>query len=165
MRSRNIVLALVAVAAMVAALSVKKKSTLNENCSNPTKCTGRWNTSVQSHLAAIRCSAWLGPVPPSDHLGSICLSRPHTSRDKCRYTCRGGACKRCTRGEVGCNCRMGDDESDRLTEGVLQHRPVAFSRATAIAFVESCWELIADDPDVWYWSEPFIVAGAVEAPC
>jgi hypothetical protein len=28
-----------------------------------------------------------------------------------------------------------------------------FSRAAAIAFVESCWKLIADDPDVWYWRE------------
>ena len=35
-------------------------------------------------------------------------------------------------------------------ESVLQHRRVSFSRAAAIAFVESCWELIADDPDVWY---------------
>jgi len=57
--------------------------------------------------------------------------------------------------------------SDFLTslESVLQHRRVAFSRADAIAFVESCWELIADDPDVWEWSERFIEAGAVEAPC
>jgi hypothetical protein len=49
-------------------------------------------------------------------------------------------------------------------ESVLQHRRVPFSRAAAIAFVESCWELIADDPDVWYWSERFIEAGAVEVP-
>jgi hypothetical protein len=48
-------------------------------------------------------------------------------------------------------------------ESALQHRRVAFSRA-AIAFVESCWELIADDPDVWEWSERFIEAGAVEMP-
>ncbi len=47
-------------------------------------------------------------------------------------------------------------------ESVLQSRRIAFSRAAAIAFVESCWELIADDPDVWYWSERFIEAGAVE---
>lgn len=47
-------------------------------------------------------------------------------------------------------------------ESVLQHRRVAFSRAAAIAFVESCWELIADEPDVWYWSERSIEAGAVE---
>jgi len=38
-------------------------------------------------------------------------------------------------------------------------------RAAAIAFVESCWELIADDPDVWNWSERFVEAGAVEVPC
>ena len=50
-------------------------------------------------------------------------------------------------------------------ESVLQHRRVAFSRAAAIAFVESCWELIADDPDVWYWTERFIEASAVEVPC
>jgi len=47
-------------------------------------------------------------------------------------------------------------------ESVLQHRRVAFSRAAAIVFVESCWELIADNPDVWYWSERFIETGAVE---
>jgi hypothetical protein len=50
-------------------------------------------------------------------------------------------------------------------ESVLQHRRVAFSRAAAIAFVESCWERIADDPDVWECSERFIEAGAVEVPC
>ena len=50
-------------------------------------------------------------------------------------------------------------------ESVLQHRRVSFSRAAAIAFVESCWELIADDPDVWHWSERFIEAGVVEVPC
>jgi hypothetical protein len=49
-------------------------------------------------------------------------------------------------------------------ESVLQHRRVAFSRVAAIAFVESCWELIAGDPDVWYWSERFVEAGAVEVP-
>jgi hypothetical protein len=35
------------------------------------------------------------------------------------------------------------------------------ARAT---FVESCWELISDDPDVWYWSERFVEAGGVEVP-
>jgi hypothetical protein len=40
---------------------------------------------------------------------------------------------------------------------------VALSRA-AIAFVESCWALIADDPDVRHWSERFVEAGAVEVP-
>ncbi len=49
-------------------------------------------------------------------------------------------------------------------ESVLQSRRVSFSRAAAIAFVESCRELIADDPDLWYWSERFIEAGAVEMP-
>jgi hypothetical protein len=47
-------------------------------------------------------------------------------------------------------------------ESVLQHRRVSFSRAAAIAFVESCCELIADEPDVWYWSERFVEAGGVE---
>jgi hypothetical protein len=32
-----------------------------------------------------------------------------------------------------------------------------------VAFVESCWALIADEPDVWYWSVRFIEAGGVEA--
>jgi len=50
-------------------------------------------------------------------------------------------------------------------ESVLQHRRVAFARTAAIAFVESCWELIADDPDVWYWSERFIEMGGIEVPC
>jgi hypothetical protein len=49
-------------------------------------------------------------------------------------------------------------------ESVLQHRCVSFSRATAIAFVESCWEVIADDPDVWEWSERFVEAGGVDVP-
>jgi len=49
-------------------------------------------------------------------------------------------------------------------ESVLQHRRVAFSRAAAIAFVESCWGLIADDPDVWYWSDRFTEAATVETP-
>jgi hypothetical protein len=43
-------------------------------------------------------------------------------------------------------------------ESVLQHRRIAFSRGTAIAFVESCWELIDDDPDVWAWSDRFCEA-------
>ena len=47
-------------------------------------------------------------------------------------------------------------------ESVLQSRRVAFSRADAIAFVESCWELIQDDPDVWYWSDRFTEAATVE---
>jgi hypothetical protein len=46
-------------------------------------------------------------------------------------------------------------------ECVHQHRRVSFSRAT-IAFVESCWEPIADDPDVWYWSERFVTVIFVE---
>ena len=49
-------------------------------------------------------------------------------------------------------------------ESVLQSRRVAFSRAAAIAFVESCWELIEDEPDVWEWSNRFIEAGGVETP-
>ncbi len=46
-------------------------------------------------------------------------------------------------------------------ESVLQHRRVEFSRAAAIAFVESCWDLIDDNPDPWYWSERFIEAGTI----
>jgi hypothetical protein len=41
-------------------------------------------------------------------------------------------------------------------ESVLQHRRVTFTSAAALAFVESCWELIADEPDVWYWSDRFM---------
>jgi hypothetical protein len=48
-------------------------------------------------------------------------------------------------------------------EEVLRQRRLPFSRAAAIAFVESCWELIDDGPDVWFWSERFVDAnGAVE---
>jgi hypothetical protein len=40
--------------------------------------------------------------------------------------------------------------------------PVPFSRGAAIAFVETCWELIDDDPGPWFWSERFYEAsGAV----
>ena len=54
--------------------------------------------------------------------------------------------------------------SDFLTslEIVLQHRRVAFSRAAAIAFVESCGELIADNPDVDAWAGRFQQCGAIE---
>jgi hypothetical protein len=52
----------------------------------------------------------------------------------------------------------------QLLQSILPHRRVSFSCAAAIVFVESCWELIADHPDVWYWSERFIEAGAVEVP-
>lgn len=41
-------------------------------------------------------------------------------------------------------------------ESVLQYRSTVFSRAAAITFVESCWELIADEPDVWFWAERFV---------
>jgi hypothetical protein len=40
-------------------------------------------------------------------------------------------------------------------EQVLRQRRLPFSRAGAITFVESCWELIDDDPDVWAWSDRF----------
>jgi hypothetical protein len=40
-------------------------------------------------------------------------------------------------------------------EQVLRQRRLPFSRAAAIAFVESCWQLIDDDPDVWFWSDRF----------
>lgn len=51
-------------------------------------------------------------------------------------------------------------------EEVLRQRRISFSRAAAIVFVESCWALIEDNPDPWYWSECFCETGAavVEAP-
>lgn len=52
-----------------------------------------------------------------------------------------------------------------MLESALQHRRVAFSRAAAIAFVESCWELIDDNPDVDNWADRFCETGAVEVPC
>lgn len=45
-------------------------------------------------------------------------------------------------------------------EYVLRQRRVVFDRAAAIAFVESCWELIADDADVWAWADRFCEADA-----
>ena len=57
------------------------------------------------------------------------------------------------------------DDFRHALEGVLQHRRVAFSRAAAIAFVESCWSLIEDDPDVDTWADRFVEAGAVMMPC
>ncbi len=50
-------------------------------------------------------------------------------------------------------------------ESVLQHRRIAFSRAAAIIFVESCWELLADNPDVERWATLFVEAGSVNVPC
>jgi hypothetical protein len=44
----------------------------------------------------------------------------------------------------------------QLLETVLRQRRVPFSRAAAIAFVESCWELIDDNPDPWFWSDRFL---------
>jgi hypothetical protein len=43
-------------------------------------------------------------------------------------------------------------------EEVLRQRRLSFSLAAAIALVESCWELIEDDPDVWAWSDRFCEA-------
>lgn len=51
---------------------------------------------------------------------------------------------------------MNPSEFLRSLESVLQHRRTVFSRAAAIAFVESCWELIDDEPDVWFWAERFV---------
>jgi hypothetical protein len=52
-----------------------------------------------------------------------------------------------------------------LLESVLQRRRIAFSRAAAIAFVESAWEWIEDEPDMHGWADRFIEAGAVDVPC
>jgi hypothetical protein len=50
-----------------------------------------------------------------------------------------------------------------LLELVLRQRRQPFSRAAAIAFTESCWELIEDDPDPWFWSDRFTETGAAVA--
>jgi hypothetical protein len=44
----------------------------------------------------------------------------------------------------------------RSLESALQPRRVLFSRAALIAFVESTWSWIEDDPDVEYWCERFL---------
>lgn len=59
---------------------------------------------------------------------------------------------------------MTPDAFLHLLEDVLRMRRLSFSRAAAIAFVESCWELIADHPDPWFWSDRFQEThGAVNA--
>jgi hypothetical protein len=50
-------------------------------------------------------------------------------------------------------------KSNEVDGDISDHRRVAFSLAAGIAFFESYWKLIADDPDVWEWSERFIEAG------
>jgi hypothetical protein len=40
-------------------------------------------------------------------------------------------------------------------EQVLRQRRLPFSRTAAIAFVESCWDLIEDNPHAWFWSDRF----------
>jgi hypothetical protein len=45
-------------------------------------------------------------------------------------------------------------------EEVLLQRRISFSRAAVIAFVESCWPLIEDNPDPWHWSACFVETGA-----
>jgi len=52
----------------------------------------------------------------------------------------------------------------RLLESSLQFRHVPFSRAALIAFVESAWPWIEDEPDVTYWCERFLEAGDVMTP-
>jgi hypothetical protein len=75
-----------------------------------------------------------------------------------RWPCRAGAGKEETK------TNMNPQEFLASMENILQHRRIAFERAAAIAFVESCWELIEDEPDVWFWSERFVEAGGVEVP-
>ncbi len=51
----------------------------------------------------------------------------------------------------------------RLLEAHLQPMHVPFSRAALIAFVESAWPAIADDPDIEYYAREFL-AGERMAP-
>ena len=52
----------------------------------------------------------------------------------------------------------------QLLESTLQHRRIAFSRAAAIAFVETCWTRIEDDLDVDTWADRLVEAGSVMVP-
>jgi hypothetical protein len=45
---------------------------------------------------------------------------------------------------------MGQTDFLHALEQVLRQRRLPFSRASAIAFAESCLELIDDDPDLWF---------------
>jgi hypothetical protein len=49
-------------------------------------------------------------------------------------------------------------------EEVLRQCRLPFSRAAAIAFVESCWELIEDNSDVWYWRGRFSECQGIASP-
>lgn len=53
--------------------------------------------------------------------------------------------------------------ADFLTalEHQLQLRGIAFSRAALVVFVESCWPLIEDDPNVEFWSQEFVETSGV----
>jgi hypothetical protein len=52
----------------------------------------------------------------------------------------------------------------RSLESSLQARHVRFSHAALIAFVESSWPWIEDDPDVDYWCERFLDSMDLLAP-
>jgi hypothetical protein len=49
-------------------------------------------------------------------------------------------------------------------ETVLHTRPVEFSRASLIAFVESSWSLIEDNPAPAFWCERFLEGVDLCAP-
>jgi len=49
-------------------------------------------------------------------------------------------------------------------ESTLQPRHVPFSRAALIAFVESAWPRIEENPDVVFWSERFLEGLDLMAP-
>jgi hypothetical protein len=52
----------------------------------------------------------------------------------------------------------------RLLETALRGRHVSYCPAVLLAFVESAWPLIEDDPDPFYWCERFLEGMDVLTP-
>jgi len=51
-----------------------------------------------------------------------------------------------------------------LLETTIQPRHIPFSRAALLAFVESAWPWIEDDPDPAFWCERFLEGVDLMAP-
>jgi hypothetical protein len=49
-------------------------------------------------------------------------------------------------------------------ETALQSRGTPFSRAALIAFVDSCWPWILDNPDVELWAAKFLRSTDLTSP-
>lgn len=57
---------------------------------------------------------------------------------------------------------MTQHEFFQSLESILRKRRIGFCRGAAIVFVQSCWGLIEDNPDLHYWADRFIEANLIE---